>query len=150
MKSYDYMLKRKNIKQKEYSQSKKTNVSIYTGVTEASPGRSPGREILRNSYRWLRRPKTLIRETSLPVKKMEIENVWSSMKTFYFRNENVILRVPFCFFLQLGMYFDKIVKESKEEDTKTWYETAGKRPSSCLLKISSHAGKKQQQQFVHF
>ena len=71
---------------------------------------------------------------------MEIENLWSSVKTFYFRNENVILRVPFCFFLQLGTYFDKIVKESREEDTKTWYETAGTRPSSWSLKISSHTG----------
>ena len=79
---------------------------------------------------------------------MEIENLWSSVKTFYFRNENVILRVPFCFFLQLGTYFDKIVKESREEDTKTWYETAGTRPSSWSLKISSHTGKKTQ--FVSF
>ena len=61
---------------------------------------------------------------------MEIENLWDLVKTFYFRNENVILRVPFCFFLQLGMYFDMIVKDSKEEDTKTWYEIAGTRPSN--------------------
>lgn len=72
---------------------------------------------------------------------MEIETLWSSVKTFYFRNENVILRVPFCFFLQLGTYFDKIVKESDEEDTKTWYEIAGTRPSSWL-KTSSHVEKK--------
>lgn len=65
---------------------------------------------------------------------MEIESLWSSVKTFYFRNENVILRVPFCFFLQMGTYFDKIVKDSKEEDTKTWYEIAGTRPSISLLK----------------
>ncbi|XP_020603355.1 RING finger protein 145-like [Orbicella faveolata] len=55
---------------------------------------------------------------------MEIENLSSSVKIFYFRNENVILRVPFCFILQLVTYFDKIAKESKEEDTKTWYEIA--------------------------
>jgi len=72
---------------------------------------------------------------------MEIENLSSSVKIFYFRNENVILRVPFCFILQLVTYFDKIAKESKEEDTKTWYEIAGTRPSCWLLKISSHVGK---------
>lgn len=36
------------------------------------------------------------------------------MKTYYFRYENVILRVPFCFVLQLGTYFDKIVQGSGE------------------------------------
>ena len=61
---------------------------------------------------------------------MEIESLWPLVKTFYFRNENVVLRIPFCFFLQLGTYFDKIVKDSKEEDTKTWYEIAGTRPST--------------------
>ena len=77
------------------------------------------------------------------IKMMEIENLWFSVKTFYFRNENVILRVPFCFFLQLGTYYDKIIKESKEEDAKTWYEIAGTRPCiSWLLKTSSHVEKK--------
>lgn len=55
---------------------------------------------------------------------MDIE--WAEVKAFYFRNENVILRVPFCFFLQLAAHFDKTVKES-DENTKTWYEIAGKR-----------------------
>ena len=79
---------------------------------------------------------------------MEIENLWSLVKTFYFRNENVILRVPFCFFLQLATYIHMIVKESKElkeEDMETWYasyEFAGTHPPSWLLKISSRAGKK--------
>ncbi len=67
---------------------------------------------------------------------METENLWALVKTFYFRNENVILRVPFCFFLQLGMYFDMIVKDSKEEDSKTLYEVAGTRPS-----LNSHVEK---------
>ncbi|XP_078357931.1 RING finger protein 145-like [Oculina patagonica] len=53
---------------------------------------------------------------------MEFRALWSSVKTFYFNHENVILRVPFCFFLQLAMYFDKIVKESDDEDAKTSYE----------------------------
>ncbi|KAJ7376188.1 hypothetical protein OS493_036302 [Desmophyllum pertusum] len=54
---------------------------------------------------------------------MEFEALWSSVKTYYFRYENVILRVPFCLFLQLGTYFDRIVKDS-DEDTKSWYEIA--------------------------
>lgn len=60
---------------------------------------------------------------------MEFRAHWSSVKTFYFKHENVILRVPFCFFLQLAMYFDKIVKESDDEDAKTSYEIAG----TCVL-----------------
>ena len=54
---------------------------------------------------------------------MEFE--WAEVKAFYFRNENVILRVPFCFLLHLAAYFDKSVKGSDEE-TKTWYEMAGR------------------------
>ena len=53
---------------------------------------------------------------------MEFE--WPDVKAFYFRNENVILRVPFCLFLQLAASFDKNVKESDVE-TKSWYEIAG-------------------------
>ena len=58
---------------------------------------------------------------------MEFE--WAEVKAFYFRNENVILRVPFCFLLHLAAYFDKNVKSSDEE-TKTWYEIAGR---CCVL-----------------
>lgn len=54
---------------------------------------------------------------------MEFE--WAEVKTFYFRNENVIFRVPFCFLLHLAAYFHKNVKGSDEE-TKTWYEMAGR------------------------
>ena len=54
---------------------------------------------------------------------MELE-LLPDFKAFYFRNENVILRVPFYFCLQLAVYFDKHVKESGEE-TKIWYEIAG-------------------------
>ena len=46
------------------------------------------------------------------------------MKTYYFRYENVILRVPFCFVLQLGTYFDKIVQGSGE-GSKPSHEIAG-------------------------
>lgn len=65
---------------------------------------------------------------------MEFEALWSSVKTYYFRYENVILRVPFCLFLQLGTYFDRIVKDS-DEDTKSWYEIAG------TIKLDQGVGK---------
>ena len=55
---------------------------------------------------------------------MEPSTLWSSMKTYYFRYENVILRVPFCFVLQLGTYFDKIVQGSGE-GSKPSHEIAG-------------------------
>lgn len=49
---------------------------------------------------------------------------WAAVKAFYFRNENVILRLPFSLCLQLAAYF---VEEAKGEgeDTKTLYETVG-------------------------
>ena len=54
---------------------------------------------------------------------MQIE--WAKIKAFYFRNENVLLRLPFSLCLQLSAYFDGKVKKS-EEDTKTLYEMAGR------------------------
>ncbi|XP_068746561.1 RING finger protein 145-like [Montipora capricornis] len=48
---------------------------------------------------------------------------WAKIKAFYFRNENVLLRLPFSLCLQLSAYFDGKVKKS-EEDTKTLYEMA--------------------------
>lgn len=49
---------------------------------------------------------------------------WAAVKAFYFRNENVILRLPFSLCLQLAAYF---VEKAKGEggDTKTLYETVG-------------------------
>lgn len=73
----------------------------------------------------------------------EIKNLWVSVKAFYFRYENVILRVPFCFLLHLGTIFDKIVKESNKEDTKTWYEIAGTRPINLVAKNIESRRKKQ-------
>lgn len=47
---------------------------------------------------------------------------WAAVKAFYFRNENVILRLPFSLCLQLAAYFVEKAK-GEGEDTKTLYET---------------------------
>lgn len=127
---------------KEHSQSQKKKNKNRKTFLWSLPGRSLGgiyffsplAKGTEDSY--LRN----VSSSLVPVMK-EIKNLWVSVKAFYFRYENVILRVPFCFLLHLGTIFDKIVKESNKEDTKTWYEIAGTRPSTWLLKISSHVEK---------
>lgn len=124
-----------DIKQKEHSQRQKQT------FPSSLPGWSAGGRFFAEFLPLAKETKDSYQGNVTSVKIMEIENLSSSVKIFYFRNENVILRVPFCFILQLVTYFDKIAKESKEEDTETWYEIAGTRPSCWLLKISSHVGK---------
>ena len=58
---------------------------------------------------------------------MDLYSSWQNLKTYSLKNQNIFLRVPFCFALQLAVFFDKWVNDSDEEKKST-YELAGISP----------------------